>query len=52
MEDINLKATLEEKVSKKGDKYYVIAVQLTDNLTKNVFLEPAEVEVLRMTYYN
>lgn len=50
MEDIRLSATLKEKKSKKGDSYFVVEIQLTDNLTKNVFLEPAEVEVLRMSY--
>lgn len=51
MEDILLNATLKEKISsKKGTKYVVVEIELTPNLKKDVFLEPAEVEVVKMTY--
>lgn len=52
MEAIVLDALLEEKVSKKGTKYFCITISLTDNLTKQVFLEPAEVELIKLTYAN
>lgn len=50
MNDILLNATLKEKDSKKGTKYYVVEVELTPTLKKQVFLEPAEVEVAKLTY--
>lgn len=51
MEPIYLDAVLEEKTSqKKGTKYYVITVTITDNVTKQVFLEPAEVELIKLVY--
>lgn len=53
MENIYLDALLEEKTSsKKGTKYYVITISLTDNVKKQVFLEPAEVELLKLVYQN
>lgn len=50
MEAIVLDATLEEKTSKKGSKYICVTINLTDTLTKQVFLEPAEVELVKLTY--
>lgn len=51
MEQIYLDAVLEEKTSeKKGTKYYVITVTLTDNVKKQVFLDPAEVELIKLVY--
>ena len=49
---MELKATLEERESKKGSKYVCIVVKLTDKLEKVVFLDPAEVEVLKLKYGN
>lgn len=44
-----LNATLKEKTSEKsGKKYFVIEVQLTPNTIKQVFLEPTEVEVVKL----
>lgn len=49
MEAIYLDAKLEEKLSeKKGTKYTVITINLTPTLTKQVFLEPAEIEVIKL----
>lgn len=42
------KATLETRTSKKGNQYEVLVVQLTDKLEKLVFLEQAELEVLKL----
>lgn len=51
MEPIYLDAVLEEKTSeKKGTKYYVITVILTDNVKKQVFLDPAEVELIKLVH--
>lgn len=40
-------ATLEERVSKKGNTYQCVVIKITDNIEKLVFLEPAEVELLK-----
>ena len=46
---MNLNCTLEEKISKKSGKpYTVLVVQLTDTCSKQIFLEPAEIELLKM----
>ncbi|MDD6224161.1 MAG: hypothetical protein PUB18_04080 [bacterium] len=44
---MEVKATLEEKVSKNGNKYQVVVLKLTDNYEKLVFLEKAEIELLK-----
>lgn len=47
---MEVKATLETRHSDKSNKdYTVIVIKLTDNLDKVVFLEPAELEVLKLT---
>lgn len=43
------KATLETRTSKKGSQYEVLVIKITDNIEKLVFLEPAELELLKMT---
>lgn len=50
MNEILLNASLKEKLSKKGTTYTVVEVELTPNLQKSIFLEPAELEVLRLFY--
>ncbi len=50
MEPIILDALLEEKESKKGTKYFCVTIQLTKTLSKTVFLDPAEVELMKLTY--
>ena len=50
MNEILLNASLKEKLSKKGTTYSVIEVELTPNLKKDIFLDPAELEVLRLYY--
>lgn len=44
-----LKAMLETRTSKKGNSYDVIVIKLTDNLEKLVFLEQAEIELLKLS---
>lgn len=41
-------ATLEERESKKGSKYQVLVIKLTDSYEKLVFLDQAEVELLKL----
>lgn len=48
MEAIKLNCTLEEQISKKGTKYTCLTVKLTPTLEKKIFLDPAEVEVVRL----
>lgn len=46
------KATLETRTSKKGSEYEVLVVKLTDKLEKLIFLEPAELELLKISNNN
>lgn len=43
------KATLETRTSKKGNEYEVLVIKLTDKLEKLVFLDPAELELLKLS---
>ena len=43
------KATLETRTSKKGNEYEVLVIKLTDRLEKLVFLEQAEIELLKLS---
>lgn len=45
---INVPCTLEERVSKSGNNYLVLIIRLTNNYEKRVFLEPAEIELLKL----
>ena len=45
---MEVKATLEEKVSKSGNPYTAVVIHLTDTCKKTVFLDPAEIELLKM----
>lgn len=44
----DVKATLETRTSKKGNLYECVVIKLTDNYEKVVFLENAELELLKM----
>lgn len=44
---MEIKASLVEKESKKGNKYKCVVLKLTDSYEKVVFLEPAELELLK-----
>ena len=51
MEAIEVRATLETRVSKKSGKtYQCIVIKLTDSYEKIVFLDNAEVELIKMNY--
>ena len=43
-----LQARLEERESKKGTKYSVLLLKLTDTYEKVIFLDQAEIELLKM----
>lgn len=45
---MDIKATLETKISKAGTEYQVIELQLTDTYKKSVFLEKSELELLKI----
>lgn len=45
---MEFKCTLETRKSKNGNDYEVIVIKLTEKLEKLVFLEPAELELLKM----
>ena len=46
------KATLETRTSKKGSEYEVLVIKITDNIEKLVFLEPAELALLKIANSN
>lgn len=45
---MNVKCQLVEKVSQKGNKYLCLEITLTDNYKKTVFLDNAEIELLKL----
>ena len=45
---MEVKATLEERTSKSGNYYQVLVIHLTDTYEKLVFLEKAEIELLKV----
>lgn len=46
---IDIKATLETRTSKKGNEYQVLVIKLTDTCEKLVFLDKAEIELLKVS---
>lgn len=51
MDAIELRATLETQSSKKtGKPYQCIVIKLTDTYDKVVFLDTAEIELIKMNY--
>lgn len=45
-------AVLVEKTSKKGNTYLCIEVAITDKIKKVVFLDQAEIELIKLAYAN
>ena len=43
----DVKASLETRTSQKGNQYQVLVIKLTDNYEKLVFLDKAEIELLK-----
>lgn len=51
MSEVKLPCSLKEQTSKKkGSKYMALTIQLTPTLKKTVFMDPAEVEVVKLYY--
>lgn len=51
MDAIEVRATLETRVSKKTGKcYHCLVIKLTDTYEKVVFLDTAEIELIKMNY--
>lgn len=51
MDAIEVRATLETRISKKSGKtYQCIVINLTDTYQKVVFLDNAELELIKMSY--
>lgn len=49
----NFTCSLETRISKKkGTEYQVLVIKLTDTYEKLVFLEPAEIELLKLNKKN
>lgn len=44
-----IRCNLVEKVSKKGNNYICLEVYLTDTYKKIIFLDPAEIELLKLS---
>lgn len=47
MDSVRVNATLETRTSKKGSTYQVLVIKLTDTYEKLVFLDKAEIELLK-----
>lgn len=47
-----IKATLETRVSSKGNNYECVVIKITDKIEKLVFLSPSELELIRMNNKN
>lgn len=45
---MQVKCQIVEKVSQKGNKYVCLEISLTDNYKKVVFLDTAELELLKL----
>ena len=46
---MNANAKLEERMSKAGKPYWVLVVKLTPTYEKTIFLDKAEVELLKLS---
>lgn len=45
---MNIKATLQKRVSKKGNEYVCIVVSIADGIEKIIFLTPAELKLIEI----
>lgn len=45
---MEVRATLEDRVSQKGTSYKVVVLKLTDTYEKLIFLDKAELELLAL----
>ena len=49
---MDLNARLVQKTSKKGNNYYAIEVEITQDYKKVVFLDQAELELIKVSSKN
>lgn len=47
---MNIPCSLKEGVSKSGNTYFYLSIMITPNIEKKVFLEDAELELLKIYY--
>lgn len=47
---MNIPATLVEKTAKSGNNYFCVELHLTPSCVKRIFLETAEIELLRLVH--
>lgn len=47
---IELKCTIEKKVSKSGREYVMITIPITDKYSKKVFLDDCEIALVESAY--
>lgn len=45
---MKFEAKLVEKLSKDGNKYYVFEIKITEGYSKQVFLDKADLEIIRL----
>lgn len=48
--EVPVKATLKESISKKGSTYMYVSLMITPTCEKKIFLEPSEVELLKIQH--
>lgn len=46
---MEFKAKLIEKTSKSGNTYFVLEIKLTETYSKTVFLDKADLEIIKLT---
>lgn len=49
---MKINAIIKEGLSKNGNKYYYLSIQLTPTYEKKVFLDNAEVELVKLMLTN
>ena len=45
---VDVRAALETRVSKTGNEYQVLVIKIDEDIEKLVFLEPAEIKLLKL----
>ena len=50
--EVRVSGILHEKTSKSGNNYYCVDVNLTPDYVKTLFLDPADLEVVRLYLEN
>ena len=46
--NVDVKATLETRISKKGNEFEVLVIKIDNDIEKLVFLEAAEIKLLKL----